>query len=1393
MRSPRLARVTVAIWTRLLAGLSLRTVAVVVAALLTAGLVAAPTAPAQAAAATPAAGAASAARAATTALTSTTALTRSTARTATTATTANPVVATFGFPSYSPAEMSAVMDNWWPESLGFPDNSPLAQLLSGTWTRWNAQSPPSDWLPAQPANLYNASFSVTSDGATGSILTITAPLPSAITVTSGSDPGWDPIPAGIMAQIAGAAAAAGALAVCGAFLFGLPTNDSGWAPEFGATRPWTKGVCGAAVTLAWATAATDVGSYLTKGTAPTTGTPWHALIGAGFGGAAAGYGFPYVGSLTKALQYAWIGLYVLLGSKVSRSNRYLLEYLIPYMTSGQWNGLYDAVDTLGRGALQQLSNPLTIASQLGVWTPVASGYVGNVPTGTAVTVGSGDCMDAYGTTQTEPALPPAVPGQPVAINACNGNPSQVFTFWPNGQIESWGMCMDDNGDTSSSDRPVVNLQVCDGGYTQLWYENGAGAIVNAETGNCLDDPGTNTTPGTQLRLYPCNGSSAQVWAPPGGTDAVTGFDRILSVLNTQGSQLCMMPQTSLANPVGSNIITESATGNVCFSNATGRKWAVGSNDTLMANGTNALCMDSNGPATTGPGGEAAYFVQLQYCDGSQSQVWHVISTYLGPTLQNAANGLCVNTPSGQLGLVVSMVVASCASPPYGGELWTLPGFSAPHGLLAGGPCDIYSYYGTPCAAAYSMTRALYAGYAGPLYQVTRASDGQAADIGLLAAGGYVKATEQDSFCFNTACTVTKIYDQSPEGNNLTIGGPGGPGCSSAPGYNCSGEADHGADAGLAPVTIDTGTGSGIEAYGLDITGGVGYANDSTHGVAVGSQPEGTYMVASGTHVNGQCCMDFGNAETNRYDNGNGHMDAVRIGTGAGIPGTCWFTPCNGSGPWVGVDMENGTFLGANGSYLGNAPVSANFVTAMAKNDGSSTYAIKTGDAHSGGLTTQWAGALPNIGGYMPMQKEGGIVLGTGGDNSNAGVGTWFEGVMTAGYPSDAADNAVQASIVAAGYAGNSAGSSASSPSGNSAAGTAGQAVLHDGYTSVYTVNIKDHHLQETYLAAAGGPWATQDLSATVGTPAVKAGTQPVAVYHDGYTSVYTVDASSGHLDETFLAAICSPNCAPGQGWAWQDLSAHVGTPPTAVTPGAVYHSGYTSVYTVDASSGHLDETFLDAICSPNCAPGQGWAWQDLSAHPGTPPVRRGTSPVAVLHDGYTSVYTVDASSGHLDETFLAAICAPNCAPGEGWAWQDLSKTVGTPRVAIGSSPVALFHDGYNSVYTIDAGATGNPGHLDETYLAAICAPNCAPGQGWAWQDLSAHPGTPLVQGGRTPIALLHLDQSGGLHWVSVWTIAYPSGDLDETYLPGICAPNCSPGQGWAWQDLSANYHVPPAT
>ena len=55
----------------------------------------------------------------------------------------------------------------------------------------------------------------------------------------------------------------------------------------------------------------------------------------------------------------------------------------------------------------------------------------------------------------------------------------------------------------------------------------------------------------------------------------------------------------------------------------------------------------------------------------------------------------------------------------------------------------------------------------------------------------------------------------------------------------------------------------------------------------------------------------------------------------------------------------------------------------------------------------------------PDEEEGAIVLGSGGDccngNTNLSVGTFYEGCIVAGYPSDATEDALQANIVAAGY------------------------------------------------------------------------------------------------------------------------------------------------------------------------------------------------------------------------------------------------------------------------------------------------------------------------------------------------------------------------------------------
>ena len=325
-----------------------------------------------------------------------------------------------------------------------------------------------------------------------------------------------------------------------------------------------------------------------------------------------------------------------------------------------------------------------------------------------------------------------------------------------------------------------------------------------------------------------------------------------------------------------------------------------------------------------------------------------------------------------------------------GTLVGVAGSSHAAGTL---PCDLYATAGTPCVAAHSTTRALFSAYSGNLYQVKRWSDSATSNIGTLSAGGYANAAAQDSFCSGTSCTITVIYDQTSRHNNLTIEGPGG-----------NGAQDFGANAAALPSTA-----GGHKVYGLYVSAGVGYRDNATSGVATGSSPEGMYMVTSGTHVNNRCCFDYGNAETSGDDTGNGHMDAINFGT------ECWFSPCSGSGPWVQGDLENGLFAGGNGSNSANTGRSSAWVTALLKNNGTTTYAIKDGNAQSGGLSTRWNGALPNLGGYTPMHLEGAIVLGTGGDNSDGSVGSFYEGVMTAGYPTDAADNAVQSNIVSVGY------------------------------------------------------------------------------------------------------------------------------------------------------------------------------------------------------------------------------------------------------------------------------------------------------------------------------------------------------------------------------------------
>ncbi len=325
--------------------------------------------------------------------------------------------------------------------------------------------------------------------------------------------------------------------------------------------------------------------------------------------------------------------------------------------------------------------------------------------------------------------------------------------------------------------------------------------------------------------------------------------------------------------------------------------------------------------------------------------------------------------------------------------------SSSSGSKVQGPCDIYNSGGAPCVAAHSTLRALFGAYAGKLYQVRNGS-GTTQDISAVTAGGIADSAAQDTFCSGTTCAITMIYDQSGKANDLTYEGAGSPvgGISNV----------QPASATQEPIKL-----GGKRVYGVWLDGGKAYWVDgSKNGMPLNANPQGIYMVTSGTHSGSGCCFDYGNGETTRKYAYPGAMDAINFSST-----TLWGTGA-GSGPWVMADLEAGLYAQGGGGKSQNDPTQTSaFVTAVEKNNGTTQLALRGGDATTGALSTYYEGALPP--GYNPMKKQGAIVLGSGGDccqtNMNLAVGTFYEGAIVAGYPSDATENAVQVNIVAAGY------------------------------------------------------------------------------------------------------------------------------------------------------------------------------------------------------------------------------------------------------------------------------------------------------------------------------------------------------------------------------------------
>ena len=333
---------------------------------------------------------------------------------------------------------------------------------------------------------------------------------------------------------------------------------------------------------------------------------------------------------------------------------------------------------------------------------------------------------------------------------------------------------------------------------------------------------------------------------------------------------------------------------------------------------------------------------------------------------------------------------------------------------AEGPCDILAASGNPCVAAHSTVRALYSTYSGPLYKVTRTNNASV-NISVLRPGGFADITVQEKFCAAGDCVIANIFDQSPQGNHL---------------YQriSDGVVHKMVNASKHKITVA----GGVEVFGMWFDPGHGYHIDDTTGVAKGNEPESIYAVMSGTHFNGRCCFDYGNSENTRLqpvhtgDYACGAMEAIYFGNAHWMGNT----GAGPTGPWVGADLEAGMFYGGGNLTKinpGNQPLTTDFVSLHLKGrtDG---FVLKGGDATRGQFKTMYDGPRPDHrsapnnchwhgvnGSYQPMRKQGAIILGTGGDNSNGAVGNFYEGFIATGVTSADTDDAIQANIVANGY------------------------------------------------------------------------------------------------------------------------------------------------------------------------------------------------------------------------------------------------------------------------------------------------------------------------------------------------------------------------------------------
>jgi chitinase len=138
-----------------------------------------------------------------------------------------------------------------------------------------------------------------------------------------------------------------------------------------------------------------------------------------------------------------------------------------------------------------------------IFNQITSGNGSTAPTG-AITGYEGLCLDDRSASTAD--------FNPVQVYTCNGTDAQQWTVEPNDTLQVLGGCLDVDG-AGTTNGTTVDYYPCNGTGAQTWIPQSDGALLNPNSGKCLDDTGYGGS-GTQVQIWSCTGNDNQEWNLP---------------------------------------------------------------------------------------------------------------------------------------------------------------------------------------------------------------------------------------------------------------------------------------------------------------------------------------------------------------------------------------------------------------------------------------------------------------------------------------------------------------------------------------------------------------------------------------------------------------------------------------------------------------------------------------------------------------------------------------------------------------------------------------------------------------------------------------------------------------------------------------------------------------